>query len=103
MSDSPSPAADNGRDGAGRFTFGNRLGRGNPHHRRIQRIRAALMRAADPKEIEKAARKLVADAVAGDRLALAELLDRTIGRAIPMDLEERLSRLEAFLEERQAR
>ena len=98
----PSTNGDNGRDRRGRFAAGNSGGPGNPHAKRVAQIRAAILNAVNPKEIEKAARKLLADAVAGDRFAFAELLDRTIGKAVASDMEERLERLEQLLSERQA-
>ena len=39
----PSTNGDNGRDGSGRFTPGNKLGRGNPFNKRACELRAALM------------------------------------------------------------
>ena len=99
----PSTNGANGRDHAGRFARGNTGGPGNPHARKIQQIRSALMKAIRPSDIKIAVEKLVEAAKAGDRFALAELLDRTIGRAIPMDVEGRLARLETMLAEREQR
>jgi len=99
MSD-PSPAEHSGRDAKGRFGLGNRIGLGNPHAKKIGQIRAALMNAIKAGDIRVAVKALVEQAKGGDRFALAELLDRTIGRAISMDIEERLTRLETLLAER---
>jgi len=96
----PSPAEHSGRDAKGRFGVGNRLGVGNPHAKKIGQIRAALMNAVKAGDIRIAVKALVESAKGGDRFALAELLDRTIGRAIPMDIEDRLTRLEAMIAER---
>jgi|SRR5665213_488938 len=93
--------AASGRGPAGRFGPGNSFSRGNPHARRIAQIRAALMEACDPERIKKAAEALMVQAEGGDRFALAELLDRTLGRPVSADLEERLSALEqALLEDK---
>lgn len=95
----PQPADDNGRDARGRFATGNKAGRGNPLNQRTQQIRAALLRAITPQAIEKAAKKLLRQAMEGDRLAFAELLDRTIGRSVQTDVMERLERLETLMAE----
>ena len=82
------------RDAVGRFLPGCAPGPGNPHARRVARIRAALFRAVTPADILVAVKALMKQAREGDRLALAELLDRTIGKAVASDVEERLARLE---------
>ena len=102
MSDEPSPTEDNGRDAKGRFGAGNKLAKGNPHNQRAQAIRAALFRAVKPADIREAVEALMKDAKAGDRLALAEILDRTIGTAVQSDLLERVERLEASIDRRDA-
>ena len=98
----PSEPVSDGRGPGGRFGANNKFSKGNPHARRINRIRAELFRAVDPKRIRKAADKLMELAELGDLKAFAELLDRTVGRSIPSDVEERLARLEALLAERNA-
>jgi hypothetical protein len=97
MKSEPSPTEDNGRDAKGRFGAGNRAGKGNPHNKRAQQIRAALFRVCKPADIETAARALLELAKGGDRFALAELLDRTIGRAVASDLLQRIEALEETL------
>lgn len=94
----PSRTGPNGRDRLGRFGYGNKFARGNPYAKRTARLRAALFRAVDPAAMLRAARKLVEQAEEGDRFAFAELLDRTIGRTVPTDIEARLQRLEEILE-----
>ena len=59
---------------------GNQFSLGNPHAKRVNEIRAALMQAADPDRIKTAALKLLELAEMGDRFAFSELLDRTIGK-----------------------
>ncbi len=91
----------NGRRVNGQFAPGHRFAKGNPFARRGHAIRAALFKAVKPSDVRAAVEKLVEAARNGDRHALAELLDRTIGKAVPADLEERLSSLEAAAAQRQ--
>jgi hypothetical protein len=97
----PSPAGDNGssRDARGRFGAGNKLGRGNPYAKRVQEIRAALLEAVDPEAIKTAVLKLMEAATAGDRLALAEVLDRTVGKSIPADIQQQIDEMREMLEQ----
>jgi hypothetical protein len=97
----PLPTEVNGRGPGGKFTTGNRAGRGNPNNRRAQKIRNAIIRAVAPKEMAEAARQLLKQAKGGDRQAFAELCDRIIGKPIPQDVEERIAALEKTLEERE--
>jgi hypothetical protein len=99
----PSPTGDNGRDNRGRFGPGNKAGKGNPLNKRTQQIRVALILAVKPSDVRKAVKKLIEQAVAGDRLALAELLDRTIGRPAMSDIETRIAQLEQLMAERNSR
>jgi hypothetical protein len=66
----------NGKDAAGRFAKGNKLGRGNPLAGRGAKIRAILLRALTPADTKAIAAELVKNAKAGD-LAIRKLLDRT--------------------------
>ncbi len=70
----------NGRNGRGQFAAGNKGGPGNPHARRVHRLRAALLRAATPADFEQIARSLIEKAKTGDIPAIKELFDRTIGK-----------------------
>jgi hypothetical protein len=102
MSDLPSLTGEthSGRTDGGRFAKGNKASVGNPFHKRAHAIRAALFKAVRPADIAEAVRALVEQAKAGDRQALAEILDRTIGRSIPADIEQRLTAIESALAER---
>lgn len=76
----PSPNGDNGREKAtGRFAVGNRAGKGNPHARRIARLRAEVLRAVGPREIRAVVHALGQLALAGDVTAAREILNRAIG------------------------
>ena len=98
----PSPTAVNGRDDKGRFGPGNRAGVGNPHNKKVQRLRAALIEAVSASDVRAATRMMVKLAVAGDRAAFAELLDRTIGRPVASDLLQRIERLEQLLDNQES-
>lgn len=100
MESEPSTSEGNGRDHGGRFAAGNRLAKGNPHAKRVAKLRAVLFRAADPAAMLRAARKIMQQAEGGDLAAFREILDRTVGKTIASDVEERLTRLEQLLEQR---
>lgn len=85
----------NGRAPNGRFTTGNPGGPGNPHGAKVSKLRAAILRAVDEGDIEAIVAKLVEMARSGDLTAAREVLDRTIGKAVPCDLLERIEALEA--------
>lgn len=92
----PSP---NGRDAKGRFASGNPGGPGNPYAKRVGELRSALIEAVTPKDIAAIARRLVAEAKAGNVPAIREVLDRTIGRPLEADLLARIDELERLLAE----
>lgn len=88
----PSSNGDNGRDAGGRWAKGNRGGPGNPHARRVARLRAELLRAVSPQDLREIVLSLVAKAKAGDILAAREVLDRLFGRpAQALDVAARVS------------
>lgn len=87
----------NGRKPNGRFTKGNKLGRGNPHGRRVNELRAVLFDAVTPAEFRKAVAAVVKKAVAGDAACFRELCDRLFGKPAPHDLTARIEALEQRL------
>jgi hypothetical protein len=97
----PSPTGDNGggRDGRGRFTTGNRQAKGNPHARRVGRLRSALLGALTVADMTEIAGRLVAQAKQGDLAATRELFSRVLGPPVPPDLIERIESLERALQE----
>ena len=97
MSSSPSTNGSNGRDSSGRFTRGNSGGPGNPRAREAARLREVLLTLTTPAHVRKITKKLIEMAIAGDLAAIRELLDRTIGKACPTELLERLEKIEAAL------
>ena len=90
----PSPNGTNGRDGSGRFAPGNAGGPGNPHAKRVNELRTALMEAVTPDDLRKIIAALVKAAQAGDTAAAREVLDRTIGKPAQTDLLQRVEELE---------
>jgi hypothetical protein len=99
---SPDSAKSDIRDARGRFGKGNKANRGgNPLNSRVQKIRAALLRAVKPSDVTAAIKQLVAQARGGDRFALELILDRTVGRPSQVELLERIERLEQKLAQQQ--
>lgn len=79
-SDSPAFAA-SGRDARGRFVKGNPGGPGNPHIRRLSRLRSIFLDAISDEDFHVIAVRLVQRAKAlGDATSIREVLDRTIGK-----------------------
>jgi hypothetical protein len=91
----------NGRDHTGRFAKGNKLGRGNPHGRAVNELRAVLFEVVTPERYRKAVEAVLTKAEAGDHKALAELSDRLLGKVSASDaMVQRVAELEAIVEER---
>ena len=86
MANPPSPTAPNGRSAGGRFGPGNRCARGNPHARRVARLRAELLRAVEPQDLRDVVAALLAKAKAGEIAAVRELLQRLLGPPVGLDL-----------------
>ncbi len=89
MSDliSPSPNGLNGdRRPDGTFAKGNAGGRGNPYALKIARFRTAIIEAITEDDIKEIIAELVAQAKAGSLPAIKELLDRLVGRAVPLTI-----------------
>jgi len=81
MEEQPTPTGDNGRDTTGRFRPGNKLAKGNPFAKRVQKIRAALLSRLTVDDAKEIADVLIRQAKSGDLAAIKELLDRAIGKA----------------------
>ena len=97
MNSPPSTSADNGRSEKGRFGAGNRFGKGNPHAKRVAKLRAALLASVTPADVREVAAALLVQAKAGDIAAIRELLQRLLGPPVELDLIERLEALERRL------
>jgi len=85
-----------GRTPGGRFATGNRGGPGNPHGATVAKLRAAILAAVTPEDIDAVIRALVHRAKGGDMAAIKELLDRAIGKPTDAGVAERLDELEAL-------
>ncbi len=79
---SPSVAATDVRDSRGRFAKGNPGGPGNPHGRRIERLRAILIDSISDDDFRLIVARLAQRAKAfGELPWIREVLNRTIGKA----------------------
>jgi len=96
MNDDTAPTFD-GRDASGRFAPGNRGGPGNPHAKKVAKLRSALFETVTEDDMKAVAAKLVEMARAGELPAIRELLERTLGRPVEADFLERLDELEKHL------
>lgn len=85
----PSPAEVNGRAPDGKFAKGNRAGRGNPHAKRAQRLRTALLSACKPADIRAVVEALITKAKSGDVPSAKLLLDRCLGKTTLPDAPEK--------------
>ncbi len=77
----PSPNGRNRRNANGQFAVGNAGGPGNPHGRRVEQLRAALLDAVTDDDVRTIVAKLVEMAKGGDLRAMKEVLDRTLGKS----------------------
>ncbi len=93
----PSTTGPSGRGTDGRFLTGNKAARGNPHARRVAELRSAALEEVSPDDMRKIIRKLIELAIDGDVAAAREVLSRTLGAPIEVDLLERLADLEERL------
>ncbi len=80
----------NDQDERGRFATGNRLGKGNPMARAMQRHRTALAEAASAEDIRRVWKALVEKAVGGDVAAARTVLEFACGKpsqAVHLDVK----------------
>ena len=80
MSAPPSPNGNNGRNPDGTFAKGNPGGPGNPHAKRVAKLRAAAFDAVTVKDIEEIIAVLLRLAKEGDVSAAKEVLGRAVGK-----------------------
>ena len=98
MMNDPSTAGGDGRNEAGRFVPGNKIGQGNPHCSRVARLRSALLESISTQDVEDIIQALVGLAKKGDVQASREVLQRTLGPAQAMDVLQRLAEIEERLD-----
>jgi hypothetical protein len=84
--ESPSDNGTNGRDHTGRFSTGNRFGRGRPAGARNE-LRQALVESVSEDDIREVVQALIRKAKSGDVAAAREVLDRCCGRT-PLAVSE---------------
>lgn len=80
----PSPAGSNGRGELGRFATGNKFGTGNPNASKVQKLRAAVLRAISEEDVQGIILTMIDLAIGGD-IAAAKLILSTIGPATEGD------------------
>lgn len=85
----------------GRFAAGNQAARGHakPHAAQVSKLRRALLTEVKGTDVRAIIRKLIDMAQQGDLSAAREVFERTLGKPLPADIEERMAQLETFLEE----
>ncbi len=86
MNDSPSTNGANGRGAGGRFAPGNKGGPGNPHARRVARLRSTLYKSVKAADLREVIAALLAQAKAGDVPSIKELLQRLLGPPVELDV-----------------
>jgi hypothetical protein len=77
--EAPKPATE-GRDAGGKFAVGNRLGKGNPHARRMAALRQAFLSVATEERLKELGEQLYAAAVRDDWQAAKLFLLFVVGR-----------------------
>ena len=90
------------RNDQGQFTPGNKAARGHakPHAAQVSKLRRALLTEVKATDVRAIMRKLIDLAKQGDLNAAREVLERTLGKPLPADVEDRLAQLEDLFEER---
>ena len=84
----------NGRSRKGTFAPGNKIGKGNPHAAKVQKLRSGLLKSVSVADLRAVVQRLVEAAKGGDVSAIKLLFDRLLGPPVPLDIEERLKTLE---------
>jgi hypothetical protein len=72
----------NGRQERGRFAPGNRFASGNPNHKRMYELRAALLETATAARVQAVVAKLADLAEAGDIAAAKLFLEYAVGKPV---------------------
>jgi hypothetical protein len=80
--DAPLTPESNGRLRDGRFGAGNRFGQGNPQHRKMAELRAAMLEAVEPEQVKGLTRKLCELALAGDVPAARLVMEYALGKPV---------------------
>lgn len=97
QNDTPTPEETGGRDDKGRFTAGNRIGKGRPIGAKVERLRRALIASVGTDDIREIVSELLTRAKNGDLMAVKIVFERTLGQPVQADLLDRLDQLEESL------
>lgn len=68
-------------DARGKFRPGNKAGKGNPHHKRLGKLREAQAKATTPRRMKRVWDAVMAKAEAGDMLAAKLVIEMVHGKA----------------------
>lgn len=85
-------------DARGKFAPGNKLGRGNPHARKVNQLRSAMLGAVTKADMVEVTQTVLRLAKGGDLDAAELLYDRVFGKPIQRDEE-----LQSLIDETTAR
>jgi hypothetical protein len=89
VEENPSTNGVNGKNpDDGRFVPGNKLGKGNPHAKRVAELKAALLESETPERVTAVMGKLYELAIDGDVAACKEYLNRLFGKEVVATIEQ---------------
>ena len=98
MPGKPLPIGSNGRGRDGKFQPGCAPGPGNPHGRAVNEWRKAIIKATSAAQVKRVWQQLVKAAESGERWAVCEYLDRTVGKAATYSDLELIGQVEELQE-----
>jgi hypothetical protein len=81
----------NGRNSDGSFAKGNPGGPGNPHGRRVARLRSLMLDAVTDDDLKEIVTSMVSQAKAGDAAATKLLLSYLVGKPVDAPDPDRLA------------
>lgn len=87
---------DSNRDKKGRFTQGNKAGRGRPIGSRIDTLRRALILSLTKERLENILNALYLKAEQGDIAAIKLIFERVFGQPIALDIIERKGEIQTI-------
>jgi len=87
---------------SGKFAPGNKLGRGSPLAGAVAKLRGALLRAVKVGDVRGIITAMIEKAKSGDVAAAKLVLQYTLGEPQPLDLQERLEKLESLAAQEEA-
>lgn len=90
-----------GRDGKGRFTPGNRIGKGRPIGTKVDQLRRKMINSVSVGDIAEIVRVLLRRAKEGDPASIKIIFERLFGQPVQIDILERLEAIEAAQDERE--